>query len=261
VSQSHTDQYALTIIPEPGRQTIEVIVIPYLGDPDLYITLDGSTPTTMNWQYRSIAGAGADYVAIRTTDPAYIATCGLTPLAPCIINIGVYAFTTSVYTVVGTSGRYTQLQDGRQLVRRSNTLFGCMHVGLGVLLFSLVLPLQTDSVDGNSYAYFRFTSSMPNARIVFTVQPLSGDPDMYVGSDFNATLTGQPTNAPGSYFWSRVGLTTEVLTIFPTDPYACTPPCNYYIAVLGFQSNCSFTIIAKTISNNPVPLVIGQPMV
>ena len=38
------------------------------GDPDVYVTLDGSVPTRSNYQRRSINSIGNDYILLNLTD-------------------------------------------------------------------------------------------------------------------------------------------------------------------------------------------------
>lgn len=83
---------------------------------------------------------------------------------------------------------------------------------------------------------------------------------MYIGSDYNANATSQPTSNPATYYWRATSLGPETVQIEPTDDHACTPPCSYYIGVLAFSSNASYAISAYTSSAAGMELILGQPV-
>jgi len=239
--QGETDQFVFTVqfppddpsLP-PTRRVIEIIMQTYLGDADLFVTLDGRVPSPTSWDYRAIGGTGVDAIAIRASDPAFLASpCGpaVSSNGSCTISIAAYAFESSIYAIVATSGRYLQLVDGQP---------------------------QTDSVDMRQYNYYRFFVGTPGQLTTFQVQPASGDPDLYCGSDANANTT-VPTTARGTYLWRSITTGNEMLQVYPTDPGACAPPCSYYCAVYGYRTNASYVITAATGSAAPTRLIIGQP--
>jgi hypothetical protein len=215
--QSETDQYRFTVqfpandptLPA-NRRVIEIITQSFLGDADLFIKLDGSVPGPNNWDYRAIGAGGVDAVAIRASDPVFMASqCGsaVNNNGACTINIAVFAFTSSIYSIVATSGRYVQLIDGQP---------------------------QTDAVDARAYDYFRFFVGQDEQLVQFTVQPITGDPDLYCGSDKNPNTT-IPTTRAGTYIWRSISMGLETIQIAPDDPGACTPPCSYYCACYGYR--------------------------
>jgi len=223
--------------PPSAPRPVVVPLTPYLGDPDLFVTLDGTTPTASNNAYAASEPSGIDFIAIHFDDPQYLSSpCGPSTLpagGACQVRIAVVGYTASIYNLVASASRYIQLIDGAQV---------------------------EDLAPAGGWRYFRFTSSIA-APIVITAVPLSGDPDMFIGSDANATATSVPTNQRGTYFWRSTTLSTEIITIPPTDPNACAPPCSYYIGVTGYRSNATFAISATTRSSTPVPLTMGQPLV
>lgn len=158
--QGETDQFVFTVqftdedptLP-PHRRVVEILTQSYLGDVDLFVTLDPSRmPGPSTWDYRAIGSGGIDAIAIRPTDPQFAnSACGPAIAAgdSCTIAIATYGFTSSIYAIVATAGRYVQLADGQP---------------------------QADSVDAGTYNFYRFSVLEPNQLITITLQPSSGDP-------------------------------------------------------------------------------------
>lgn len=243
VALAETSQYSFTFSPNDtifdaggdgttGRRVIDITLVPEVGDTDLYVTLDGTLPGPGHSQYSSSTPDGTEKVTIRTTDPIFRKYCN--PSMPtCTLLIAAYGFTSSSYTITATAGRYIQLQNGQPV---------------------------TDAVNAGEFVYYRFTSS-PGLATVVTVSPLSGDPDLYIGSDANYTATHMPTSAKGSYFWRSMGLGAEIIAIEPGSAGSCEAPCTYYIGVTGFRRNSTFIVTAKTKNTTATALVLGQPQV
>jgi len=167
------------------------------GDPDLYITADGSLPSQQNYNYRSI-GYGSDYLEINA------------PLAA-QYTIGVFGYVASDFTLYVSSNTASTLLMDR-------------------------VSYESYLVAGE-FEYFQFpiivTEATPHpVEIVCTA--ISGDPDIYVsrytsqpnqdnyeyastryGSDY---ITFTPTST--TYFMSVFGYqTTGYAVVYTTDGY------------------------------------------
>lgn len=124
------------------------------------------------------------------------------------------------------------------------------------------LPLPGGIASRGGYAYYSMvTSAVANSRFTFAVTPLSGDPDIYVGTSVRGQTT--PTQGvPSSYCWSSTGLGRDVVEIQPSDPCYCNnPQCTYYIGVYnaGFSATL-FTILGTEGDATPTTLTDGQPV-
>lgn len=225
VNKSMTNQYQITVDTH-DMQTVEVTLTPFFGDADLYATVDGHVPGPHNRQYYSLASSGEDSITVSASDQAWI-DAGCTERAICQIRIAVYGYTNSRYSIVAnTQNEQIVLQDGVAFRGR---------------------------VGANQYAYFVYNNRAFSNAVAITLTPLSGDPDMYVDTH------PLPTSQSGHHQWSANRLGLDVVDIMPDDPHACTPPCNYYIGILGWAHNATFTIMASNHSGLPTPLVDGVP--
>jgi hypothetical protein len=217
-----------------GVKQVEVLLTPYLGDGDLYVALDGAPATPGHWQYRSThGGSQVEAVVVRSSDAVYQQYCGGTGTAagtPCAINVGVFAFTATLYRVLASNAFYITLSDGLA---------------------------QAASVSSGGFEYFRYTLTDRNAALVISVQQLGGDSDLFVGCDRNPNTT-RPTTDPATYSWKSNGVGTELVVVAPNDPRACAPPCNYYIGVTSYSRNASFSVLARARTTRPSALALGQ---
>jgi hypothetical protein len=212
-----------------GRRRLSISLATYVGDADVFVTLDGKQPGPAHFQYVSASPTGADEVVVRPTDDAYLRFCG--GLDVCTVRIGVYGYGASIYVLTASALRHTRLEDGQQL---------------------------QDSVDKGSYVFYTYAAT-DSSKVTFSVSPLGGDPDLYVGCDSNANTTA-PTSAAGTWLWRSIGLGTEVVVVESEDKRRCTAPCNYYLGVTAFRNNASFVVSAKSDSAAPTELVLGEPV-
>jgi hypothetical protein len=115
---------------------------PIFGDPDLFITNDGTYPSITNYRWSSRLNA-TDSIRILSPRPVFY-------------NVAVYANTPTQYTIIAsTSSTITQLQDG-------------------VLVHGSGLSGET--------VYYRLWVNDPSADVTLTVTSFSGDPDLYVST-------------------------------------------------------------------------------
>lgn len=120
--------------------------------PSPALPYDAHSPRPHRRDYRAIGYGGVDAISIRASDPAFAASaCGAALLSggACSMRIAVHAFTSSIYAIMATSGRYVQLLDGQA---------------------------QTDSVDANQWNYYRFSVLQAGQLVTFSVLPSAGDP-------------------------------------------------------------------------------------
>jgi hypothetical protein len=89
---------------------LKVIVTPSSGDSAVYITLDSTEPTELNYAFTTGSlGDGQDVIEIRSDDPSY-APC---LVGDCMIVVGVYGYTDSEFNIlVASSMTSTQLSFG-----------------------------------------------------------------------------------------------------------------------------------------------------
>jgi hypothetical protein len=92
---------------------------------------------------------------------------------------------------------------------------------------------------------------------VFSITPYSGDPDMYIGTNSSNLPTRRDWS---SFHWASAGFGNEVVQIAAADPHACAPPCWYYIGVVGYRRNATYTIMARNRNASVVDLTGGQPV-
>ena len=150
LNQSMADQFIMYL--PPHMSGVDIVLSPMFGDSDLYVSLNGQTPTSTNRQYMSTASRGVDRVRVRAYDAAYKQFCSLEHVCP--VRIAVSAFSRTQYNLVATT---------------SNT---------STLLLANV-PLR-DVVGSRETEYFVFHNDQPGAAITIVLTPISGDPDLCV---------------------------------------------------------------------------------
>ncbi len=222
----HTTAQALWVV-QRSAKNMTVTVNPLSGDPDLYINIgaNAEAPNAMSHDYASISMNGQDEVRMQWSDHAFTEHCAGLP--SCVVRIGVQGFKTSWFYLTATSSLITTLQEN--------------------------VP-QTGSVQPAEYTYFAFTVSNTGAA-AFSLTSISGDPDMYIGTD--------PLNLPtaGNFNFSETAIGGGSIEIYPGDDHACEAPCTYFIGVTGFYEAASFSILARTRSTAPVRLSDGRPQI
>jgi len=97
VAKGEASNYVLKFPASPNAD-FTITVTPSYGDPDLFVTLDGSDPTFENCQYCSENMHLAETVLIHHTDEAFVAANCSTE--PCKMKIAVFGYDTSEYTLL-----------------------------------------------------------------------------------------------------------------------------------------------------------------
>ena len=102
-------QYYSTHIMTASNSPVTITVTPASGDPDMYVTTDGREPGVHSYNFRSINWGTQDQVQIAPGHPHYCNNC--------VVNIAVYGFMTSRYTIlVQTANSVARLVDGEPQV-------------------------------------------------------------------------------------------------------------------------------------------------
>lgn len=117
-----------------------------------------------------------------------------------------------------------------------------------------------------TYQYYTYTSTIIDHPpfFLFSVTPISGDPDIFIGSS-NCGHAVPRGDTPGSYDWSATGATRDVIEVLPSDACYCAMsaslPCVYYIGVFASGLTGSmFSMLAREGDSTPTMLVDGEPV-
>lgn len=123
------------------HQNLEISVSRFTGDPDLYVTNNGSQPSKTNYQWKS-AMFGKDVIDIPHPEPGDY-------------KIAVYAFTTSSFSIVAsTTDTVEVLTDGVSFVK---------------------------DLAAHEWEYFRLPIDATDKDLTVTVTPFgAGDPDLFI---------------------------------------------------------------------------------
>lgn len=175
-----------------GVRTIALSVQPLGGSVDVYVTLDGSTPSPANAALRSVGVPGLQLLSIDVSPGApFAGQCDTGPGAPvlCFVRIGLYG-TAPANTFLLTAGfsAYTRL------------LPGVPYVGQ--------LGYAADG-SGPQTALFALGDARPTgAGFTLSLTAYSNRPRMAGGSDapaLNGSATAPRPSVPGTYTWGPAG--------------------------------------------------------
>lgn len=161
LSQGQYGYYIFNALVNPLLPEADVVVTltPSLGDADLFITLDGSQPSSSNWQFQSVRGSGADVVEIETQSPAWLLYCAAYTItqSPCPVRIAVHGWSIQSSYVLTAS------------VARQVTLLAD-------------LPFTSLSSGPGDARFFRYYAFAPG-NFSFVLTPITGQPWMYISND------------------------------------------------------------------------------
>jgi hypothetical protein len=207
---------------------------------DMYVTLSGIRPTSVNSAYSSTALNGRNAILIVAGQGPAATQCGGSLPGNCSITIGLYSgLFSSSYALFTSLGRVpSALESGTP---RTDWL-----------------PVS------GSYNFYRLDSLLPatqRPRFTFSVSATSGDPDIFVGT---RSPTPRASNA-SSYCWMAVGSGDVVevsSTSQPAGCYCAGQGCTYYIGVLAASGSGSiYTILATEDAGRAVTQITdGQPL-
>ena len=223
-----------------AHSNVTIILTSTDGDPNLYVSFTNSHPTTVVNDLRAESSEG-EVIYFDWTSP--------------IIQSNRNGDMTGMY-YMAVYGRTPAIWDLRVKIIDSNNPAGGFQLVNG-------LPIQS-TLALNAYDYYWFTittADWPN-NVVVTLQPYSGDPDLYIGTTTPLILVNDPTT------YSRSSINSEGSTDELSYPWngtmSCNPTlqpngvCNYYIAVFGEAPSNRYSLVAHT-GNVNVLLANGNP--
>ncbi|KAL1503384.1 hypothetical protein AB1Y20_011435 [Prymnesium parvum] len=212
-------------------------------DADLYVSTDGTLPSSTHYGFKSTSGS-SDALTLRLGDSGFVSD-------------GVY-----ILGIVnaGSGGGVFELV--------ASTDFFPVYLREGYPMY--------DQVDFETPAYFRFSKTEPDTAVRVLVTKLSGDPDICIVRNQTRLLQlpsllgrwwERGSSEQAAAFFSGVSLACEwsstlqgsdVLTIPHTDPHGGLG--DYYVAILGTNVGTnSFHIVVQTADDSEVVLVGGRP--
>jgi hypothetical protein len=222
----------------PPDTTYSFYVHPLSGDADLYVTTDGSVPSTTNFQYSSTSAFGDDFVNVVPGDAAY--------------NSSVRAFA----MVVGFS------DTAFDVTFSSSSAVATLADGVSA----------SGAVAAGRYLYYAFSLANPAAALPVTLAltARSGDPDIYVSVWDPAFPRFRPTAESHTWQGTSFGSDTVTIAPYPTEPGACqanpawaAAGCAYIMGVKcdDASGNCRFSLTASAAGPGAalIPLADGQP--
>ena len=111
------------------------------------------------------------------------------------------------------------------------------------------VSIATDVLQG-SYKYFTFHDSQPEEDMIFSLNRISGDPDLYIGCKFAPTgdSDGYPSKTSGHFIAESSDYSTDILKIGSDEHDKRCESGDYYIAVNGFGWTSGSTRAAFTLS-------------
>ena len=173
-------------------------VLPLQGDADLYITLDGTTPTTFNFQYSSTRSEGEDWILLDFSDPRFMSFCGNvtagTPppngAGPCTVLIMVNGWSQSCeFMLTASVLNFVQLLPG--------------------------LPAEGYVTAFPAVARFRIPYFLTTSGLSFALLSLSGQAAFFVSAvNGSAGVPFPSPSNPSTYTWGPIGA-GAVLTLPP----------------------------------------------
>ena len=191
--------------------------------------------------------SGAATLAVPRDGGAFLTACnGPTSSEVCTLRIAVTSvFGAQGYVVVARTDGGAQLLDGLSAMGNVATTAG---------------------PNGRPTVFFRFAHATPLAALVFTATPINGPVDMFICS--TATPSCLPPSASNNATWSVLSTSPSLnaapasVTVLPTAPGACAPPCAYYIGVragaAAMEGVISFSVLARTRGASTGALLDGR---
>ena len=201
------------------------------GDCDLYITVDGTQPSTSNYDYASHRNVGPDIVQIDVRDPVLAQFCSVnaTGSGTCTFLVAVHGWANSnMYTLTASASRYTTLTN------------------------NLPTPFYTQALS-TSYFTYPYSDSSFSTSVVFSISPSSGAPLLLVGD--NAATSVPVASDPATYYAS----TYNYVAVPPTAPFFVNSmPANWFLGAAAVSTPARYTLQAKATtvgSNNSFSLL------
>jgi len=190
----------------------------------MYVTLDNTLPTISNYAYSSTVFSGFDSILVVAGQGPAGVQCSAAG-GTCTVTIGILCgLFSSEYILMISLGQGAP-----------NPLIN------GVPRADWLILKGTY----NFYSLASTFSSFP--RFTFSITPISGDPDIFVGSSKRGPNQMYPrASDPSSYCWMGTGV-RDAIEVQPSDPCYCKgpPDCIYYISVFaGGATGTQYSILA-----------------
>lgn len=222
----HSNHYSFTDTYGLGRD-IKISITVLSGTPEVYVTLDGSTPTILNSQYTSRPWlTGNPVILIRHTDYAFAPCLD----SNCVIRVTVFGMTGSSFILTVTSSQSnTQLQMG--------------------------ISMQAEIVQ-NTYDYFKVTyTEAADTKLYISVNEVSGYVALLASCHYpfpNATIHAED--------WTLVPMYNGKNTITITRQDIATKYCTLrnviYLSVYCFTPSATYSILATTSNTSSLPALL-----
>jgi len=200
--------------------SLDIVVTPITGDPDLYVSRSIRTPSRFNAD-RASNRFGGDDILYQWAEPG-----------PYYIGVEAYRGTNSTFTIVA--------------------IVNCLNASDADYIYLINGVPQSGSLAKGEARYYRFDVLSSHVDVSISVTRKYGDPDLFVST----SLHGSGRASPDSYMWASMALGEDLITIDSSDPNFCSN-CSYLITVFA-AANTSYTLSAST-SNHIVTLLAGVP--
>ena len=201
-----------------GGGAIQIDCTATNGLPSLYVSMSAE-PTSTSFDYSAPATFAGSHLTLDAATACGLPTAG----TPCFMHIGVHGDWSSGYTLLVTwqhSGRNINLINGRS---------------------------ASGSLAAGAYEYYMINVPDSGMDLVVTVQPFSGDADLYMSND---VVNGQQPNST-NWMWRGLFAGTDTVSLHST------PPGPYFIAVKGFSATqYSVTAYAYYENTTSVPILL-----
>lgn len=204
-----TEKYYTLMVPK-GSADVVIIVDSIYGDADLFVnpsnkgfyTTAGASDFPATWS--SEHSFGSETVFINSEDPGMMHNGGqymitVTGFGAASINVRGYSAQTAIAVIEG------------QPVR--------------------------DEIGGHTYHYYKFYDNHPDEDMIVNVNPVFGDPDIYIGCKLSIkeNSSGYPSNAYMHYNFSSMRIGEDSIVISAADSKKKCYSGVYYMAVFGYS--------------------------
>jgi hypothetical protein len=208
---------------------LETVTISVTGedgsDQDMYLVFDSETePGKTHFDYMSANYAGlVDQISISSTDQNFCRDC--------TILIGVYGYKGGSFSIVATADGVTELLSGKAIAGH---------------------------LEKNTYKYYSFTNTDPDAQINIALTAISGDPDLFMNVYHPSTPTAKykyPTML--DHTWESINAGNDGLSLNYADPKFCYD-CSYIVGVYSYR-NATYTLMMTDTEEAVITLSRNRP--
>lgn len=225
-----TEKYYTLMVPK-GSADVVVIVDSIYGDADLFVnpankgfyTTAGSAEAPATWS--SEHSFGTEKVFVGNGDPGMM------------LNGGQYLVTVTGYGAASINIRAYSAQTAIAIIEGQ--------------------PVR-DVISGRTFHYYKFYDNRPTVDMIVNVNPVFGDPDIYIGCQLSITgnSTGYPSNLPSHYNQSSQRIGEDSIVVSPTNSKRCRMGV-YYMSVFGY-SDSEFVV---TVTHEGGAVLLGDGVI